>query len=103
MLNNNALNAVRATFTSNLSRAEYRAGAAWISADITGTQTTEDGRVLVTFEIPATYRGAYITGVRLYDASDNIWVEETTNIQMPTDDTALTYTMELTVEEDEAT
>ena len=100
MLNNNALNAVRACFTGNISRAEYQAQGSWISAEVTGVQTTEDGHVRATFEIPALYAGAYVTGVRLYDADGNIWVEETTNIRMPTGETGLTYTMDLAVEED---
>lgn len=91
-----ALQAVRAFVRDQMAYAACCINGAWTRTELTSAEILEGGYVSVGFQIPPG-NSAEVTGIRLYDDADVLWLEQTVSITRAANDQNLYFSARVKV------
>lgn len=75
-----ALQKVREFVRDQLAGGAYQLDGEWVRCALHTVEVLGNGSVTASIELPISDRELLITGVRLYDTEDLMWLEQTVNI-----------------------
>ena len=80
MMTEHALEKVCEFVKDNLAYAMYEANGVWMRSELVLIEVKDDGTIAASFDITVSAESTHITAVRLYDANDEIWNEQSVSI-----------------------